>query len=281
MDSPSAEHGENYLNSINFRSLIEWLTAETLLARPDDPLQFTRALIDEKMAQRTDHDLYQSQDAVMYLKQCYIAFANGQGRIGIQPRRSIKNKESDKAPIEAQDGVTQQRLRSLENAITSCHRIANSLMFPEVVSSVIIAGKALLSAEHVILYLYDESLKCFLAQNSDLEVAHVPKDKGIIGAVAASCKCINLSNIYDDDNTLDAYYDRIAGIPARSLLCVPIRENGNVIGVLQALNKCANGKSSSRFDALDEELLGIVAAQAGISVTNAHLYEIAREEIAK
>ena len=122
-------------------------------------------------------------------------------------------------------------------------------------------------------------MNCFLAQNSDLEIACIPKGKGIIGAVAASRKNVNLSNIYDDDKTLDAQYDRIDGIPARSLLCVPIRDNKNVIGALQALNKCASGKS--RFDALDEELLGILGTHAGIAVTNAHTYENPHESIAQ
>ncbi|GLD92942.1 hypothetical protein PINS_up001534 [Pythium insidiosum] len=52
MEQPqSAEAGEAYLNSMGFRSLIEWITAESLLARPEDPLTFIRTIIDEKLAE--------------------------------------------------------------------------------------------------------------------------------------------------------------------------------------------------------------------------------------
>ena len=51
MAEHTAESGEEYLNSMNFRSLIEWVTAEALLTRPEDPLAFTRTIIDKKLAQ--------------------------------------------------------------------------------------------------------------------------------------------------------------------------------------------------------------------------------------
>jgi hypothetical protein len=51
MDPQTAEAGEAYLNSMGFRSLIEWITAEALLSRPEDPLAFIRTIIDEKISQ--------------------------------------------------------------------------------------------------------------------------------------------------------------------------------------------------------------------------------------
>lgn len=44
-----AETGEEYLTKMNFRSLVEWITAETLLARPDDPMAYARTLLEKKM----------------------------------------------------------------------------------------------------------------------------------------------------------------------------------------------------------------------------------------
>ena len=51
MDPHTAEAGEAYLNSMNFRSLIEWLTAEALLSRPEDPLTFIRSIVNEKVSE--------------------------------------------------------------------------------------------------------------------------------------------------------------------------------------------------------------------------------------
>jgi hypothetical protein len=51
MDPQTAEAGEAYLNSMGFRSLIEWMTAEALLSRPDDPLTFLQNLLQEKIGE--------------------------------------------------------------------------------------------------------------------------------------------------------------------------------------------------------------------------------------
>lgn len=51
MNPQTAEAGEAYLNSMGFRSLIEWMTAEALLSRPDDPLTFLQALLQEKIGE--------------------------------------------------------------------------------------------------------------------------------------------------------------------------------------------------------------------------------------
>lgn len=51
MDPQTAEAGEAYLNSMGFRSLIEWMTAEALLSRPDDPLTFLQSLLQEKIGE--------------------------------------------------------------------------------------------------------------------------------------------------------------------------------------------------------------------------------------
>lgn len=51
MDPQTAEAGEAYLNALGFRSLIEWMTAEVLLSRPEDPLAFIRGIVDEKLGE--------------------------------------------------------------------------------------------------------------------------------------------------------------------------------------------------------------------------------------
>lgn len=51
VNGQTAESGEEYLNEKNFRSLIEWITAETLLTRPEDPLLFMRVMLDKKIGQ--------------------------------------------------------------------------------------------------------------------------------------------------------------------------------------------------------------------------------------
>ena len=55
-----------------------------------------------------------------------------------------------------------------------------------------------------------------------------------------------------------------AGVDGRALLAVPMRVDGRLIGVLEALNPRAPG-----FDAADAETLLVVSAQAAVAVRNA------------
>ena len=45
----SLQEASTYLARTNFKSVIEWLTAEAILNRPDDPLTFVRDLVDLKL----------------------------------------------------------------------------------------------------------------------------------------------------------------------------------------------------------------------------------------
>jgi hypothetical protein len=64
---------------------------------------------------------------------------------------------------------------------------------------------------------------------------------------------------------------RPAGFRTRSILAAPIKDgSGVVIGVIQAINSRAGTFSSS-----DEEFISILAAQAGVALTNARLYQAA------
>jgi sugar phosphate isomerase/epimerase len=46
------EDANAFLEKHNVKTLVEWLTAEIILNRPDDPLDFIRETIQDKVAQR-------------------------------------------------------------------------------------------------------------------------------------------------------------------------------------------------------------------------------------
>ena len=41
----NVEKATDYLSRINWKSLIEWMTAEAILNRPSDPIQFCRDIL--------------------------------------------------------------------------------------------------------------------------------------------------------------------------------------------------------------------------------------------
>jgi signal transduction histidine kinase len=107
----------------------------------------------------------------------------------------------------------------------------------------------------------------------DLEGTRMPADKGIAGWVVTHREPL----IVDDANRDDRHYRNIAqdhDFSTTSLLCVPLIVKGEVIGVLQVLNK----KPGKYFSTADQDILTTIAAQSAVAIENARLYESLREE---
>ena len=62
--------------------------------------------------------------------------------------------------------------------------------------------------------------------------------------------------------------DKASGYRTTTILCMPIKSlNGEIVGVLQAINK-----RDGIFGATDEEVMNMLATQAGIALQNANLF---------
>ena len=61
------ESATDYLGKHNFKTLVEWFTAEVILNRPADPLLFLQSVIAEKLSERGDGS-YSPNDSVEYMK---------------------------------------------------------------------------------------------------------------------------------------------------------------------------------------------------------------------
>lgn len=117
--------------------------------------------------------------------------------------------------------------------------------------------------------------------------------RSIAGSAALGKKAINIADAYDipagAQYGFDRRFDEKIGYRTKSLLTVPlISQRDEVIGVIQLINKKKDpekklfGKDDVEeqvvpFDERSEELLGMVAAQAGASLENAMLYDEIRK----
>jgi GAF domain-containing protein len=62
--------------------------------------------------------------------------------------------------------------------------------------------------------------------------------------------------------------DKMSGYRTKTILCMPIKSlEGNIVGVLQAINK-----NEGTFSQTDEEVMSMLATQAGIALQNANLF---------
>jgi hypothetical protein len=64
------EKATDYLSRINWKSFVEYLTAEVVLNRPADPLQFCRDIIGAKLADRGNAE-YRPEQITDWLRNCY------------------------------------------------------------------------------------------------------------------------------------------------------------------------------------------------------------------
>ena len=114
-------------------------------------------------------------------------------------------------------------------------------------------------------------LQSLVAQGMEKNIINVPLGKGIAGNVAATGKAL-IINDAQNDPLLDKTHDKASGFTTRMVLCVPVFDkSGNVIGVIQAINKM-----KGLFDQQDLVILNSLASTISLIIKNAQLYEAAK-----
>jgi signal transduction histidine kinase len=134
-----------------------------------------------------------------------------------------------------------------------------------------------LGVERCSVMLMDESeeyLTIKVGLGFDVPVEEIPPAKigeGIAGKVAASGEPLLIKNI-EKDERFHKKSDK-SQYKNKSLLCVPLKVRGRVIGVINVNNK----KDGTPFTDSDKELLTILAGSAAVSIKNASLHREMQE----
>ena len=99
----------------------------------------------------------------------------------------------------------------------------------------------------------------------------VPRGMGIAGHVALTGETVNIRDAYQDAR-FNPDVDRRTGYHSRTILCMPLRnEKGEIVGVMQVLNK-----NEGVFTEEDEQLLDALGSQTTIALENSRLFEEVR-----
>lgn len=182
---------------------------------------------------------------------------------------------TNEVPVHGHD-PHERRLRQLE-ALVEVAALVNSSLDPrEVRVRTLEAAKSLVCAERASLLLVDKprwgkgkGMRFEVALGDEagtLRKVHLEEGQGIAGWCAKEQKAC----IVHDVETDERYYpglDLKSGFKTRDMVCVPVVRRGELIGVLQAMNK-----QVGRFDSEDQLLLTTFANQVAIAVDNANLY---------
>lgn len=135
--------------------------------------------------------------------------------------------------------------------------------------TIVEAACEVLECDRATIFLYDPvTNELFSRVAKGVDAIRFPADKGIAGQAARERACVNVPDAYADPR-FNPEVDRKTGYRTRNLLTFPLENiQGDLIGVLQALNK-----NAGPFTESDEELARALSAQAGVALERGRLIE--------
>ncbi|MFB0564450.1 MAG: diguanylate cyclase [Candidatus Aminicenantaceae bacterium] len=165
------------------------------------------------------------------------------------------------------------KLEKILRKIYTSHDVTN---FFDVINDI----KKIIQAEGITIYILDESkklgkhLKPLVWDDSFLThkdfSSHIPIDSAedFAASVARYGKDINIHEIFHDKRVSKRYIEQTKS-PLKSILCVPIMHDKEIIGVTEVYNKMVNGKiSKDGFSKEDLEILHGLSEHISIAMTN-------------
>ena len=166
----------------------------------------------------------------------------------------------------------QQRVDKLGGILDVAKALVAERDLDRLLKMIVQSAARVVEADRCTLFLVDRDrgeLWSKVAQGVQMKEIRIPMDRGIAGAVATTNTAVNIPDAYRDARFNQAV-DKQTGYRTTSILCVPMRSiEGEVVGVLQALNKLGDQPFSDE----DEELLGALGGQAAAAVNNALLHQ--------
>jgi GAF domain-containing protein len=147
----------------------------------------------------------------------------------------------------------------MERLLSISHKLTSSLSLEAILHRIVLDAAELLECESVGILLLDEA-----AQNLRFVAATLFHDQlldipvPIHGSIAGAAFSSGQPTLVPDVSQDPRYYSvvgKLIGLPARSLLAVPLQFREHKIGVLEAENKT----NQKQFDALDIETLTALA----------------------
>ena len=163
-----------------------------------------------------------------------------------------------------------------QREIENLHRILDIARYMAVTNdldvllgTIVEATCEVLDCDRATIFLYDpQTNELYSRVAKGVDQIRFPADRGIAGAAAKQRRVVNVPDAYADQH-FNPEVDKQTGYHTRNLLTFPLENiNGELIGVLQALNK-----TGRPFDADDERLALVLAAQAGVALHRGCLLE--------
>ena len=183
--------------------------------------------------------------------------------------------------MDVREQMYQERIKEMEHYISSLERmlqvaqILNSTRNPlELLDIIVQVVTELTNTENASIMLVDEETGelHFAAVSGELSAnvkpVVVPMEGSIAGTIVAENKPLLIRDVQNDPRWYQGA-DQESGFVTRSIVGVPMQVRGQVIGVVEAVNKLGDEELSWE----DVEILTALANQAAIAIQNARLLE--------
>jgi signal transduction histidine kinase len=150
--------------------------------------------------------------------------------------------------------------------------LASELDLNILLSKIVQAACEVSDAKEASILMYDPNKKVLYFQAATNLDSHlkrgtvVPLDGSIAGWIVNHQKPLIVDNPQKDKRHFD-YIGKITNIECSSLLGIPLKSKGNVLGVLEVINK-----KDGEFNKEDEDVLLALGAQATVAIENSRLF---------
>jgi len=160
--------------------------------------------------------------------------------------------------------------RSLWRVLEVTRQLGVSIELKPLLERVVEVALDVLRADRGTVFLYDAgSGELFSEVATGSQEIRFPADRGIAGDCAQQRRIINVPDCYADAR-FNTEVDRQTGYRTRCQLAVPlVGYDGELVGVLQVLNKAGG----AAFDETDEQLAEALGAQCAVALQRARLIE--------
>jgi adenylate cyclase len=199
----------------------------------------------------------------------------GGSSLGSSGASGTKTKPARKKSGAKKLSEIEKKLHRAELLLSVSRRVAGFETLGEVLNKVVEITTGETNSERGTLFLNDPDTKelySLVAQGELVREIRVLNDSGIAGAVFTADEGLIIQDAYADKR-FNRAVDQQTGFKTKSILCAPIRTvSGDVIGVVQALNK-----KKGRFTKDDLQLLQDLATQAAVALQSTQQVERMRK----
>ena len=175
---------------------------------------------------------------------------------------------------------TERRARQLSTLNEITQQLTSTLEHEPLLQNILESAVQILDCEAGSLFMVDEDTDELIftvavgPAATDLVGKRLPAGKGIVGK-AVETRAPVVENNTRQSTGWSETTDEETGFSTEALLAVPLQIKGNVIGVVEVINK----KDGLPFIDADESLLTAFAGQAAVAVENARLYTLTDQEL--